>query len=103
MPAFAEPAVSAVPVLAEDAVRDWVAANVPAAEYRDKRVLLVIPDATRTAPLPLLFSALADHLGGVVAGLDLIVALGTHQPMSEAAILKMIGVGPTTSLPRNDR
>lgn len=92
MPALAEPSASALPVLSEDAVRAWVTANVPAAEYRGKRVLLVIPDATRTAPLPLLFSAVAGHLGPVVQKLDLIVALGTHQPMPEAAILKMIGV-----------
>ncbi len=42
--------------------------------------------------MPLLFSALADHLGPVVKQMDLIVALGTHQPMSEMSILKLIGV-----------
>ncbi|HEX6986459.1 MAG TPA: lactate racemase domain-containing protein, partial [Planctomycetaceae bacterium] len=82
----------APPVLSEQAVRAWIAANVPAADYRGKRVLLVLPDGTRTAPLPLLFSALSDRLGPVVKKLDLIIALGTHQPMSEPAILKLIGL-----------
>jgi RluA family pseudouridine synthase len=81
-------------VLSETDVRHWIAEHVPRDEYRGKRVLLVIPDGTRTAPMPLLFSTLADHLGSVVAQMDLIVALGTHQPMSEAAILKLIGVSP---------
>lgn len=85
-------ASSALPVLSEHEVRSWIAANVPAADYRDKRVLLVIPDGTRTAPLPLLFGALFDHLGSVVKQLDAIVALGTHQPMSEAAIRKLLGI-----------
>lgn len=92
MPTIADPPQTALPVLTEAEVRAWVAANVPVGEYRGKRVLLVIPDSTRTAPLPLLFSALHDRLGPVVKSLDLIIALGTHQPMSEAAILKMIGV-----------
>lgn len=92
MPALADPTSTPAPVLSDADVRAWVAAHVPAVEYWGKRVLLVIPDSTRTAPLPLLFGALADHLGPVVKQLDLIVALGTHQPMSEAAILKMIGV-----------
>ncbi|MGC1272291.1 MAG: lactate racemase domain-containing protein [Planctomycetaceae bacterium] len=92
MSTLAEPPAAATPVLSESDIRTWIAANVPAADYRGKRVLLVIPDGTRTAPLPLLFSALSDHLGPVVKQLDAIVALGTHQPMSEAAIRKLLGI-----------
>ena len=46
MPALADPPPKVVPVLSENDVRAWVAAHVPAAEYQNKRVLLVIPDAT---------------------------------------------------------
>ncbi|MBA3312991.1 MAG: lactate racemase domain-containing protein [Planctomycetota bacterium] len=81
-------------VLSDVELRDWVASNIPADEYRGKRLLLVLPDTTRTAPLPLLFAALADHLGPVVRQVDLIIALGTHQPMSETAILKHVGISP---------
>ena len=38
-----------IPVLSERDVRTWIAANVPVADYRGKRVLLVLPDSTRTA------------------------------------------------------
>ncbi len=63
-------------------------------EYDGKRVLLVVPDATRTAPLPLLFATLADRLLPVVAKLDVIVALGTHPAMSDEAIARLLGVSP---------
>jgi nickel-dependent lactate racemase len=92
MPTITAQESSASTVLTEREVRNWIAKQVPIDEYRGKRVLLVVPDGTRTAPMPLLFSALADHLEPVVRQMDLIVALGTHQPMSEAAILKLIGV-----------
>src|SRR5438067_2293620 len=51
-----------------------------------KRVLVIIPDGTRTAPIPLLFRLLYEQIGRRVARLDYLIALGTHQPMSEEAI-----------------
>ncbi len=57
-----------------------------------KRVLVIIPDGTRTAPLPLLFRLLYAQFGSQVAGLDYLIALGTHQPMSTEAITKLVGV-----------
>jgi len=55
-------------------------------EFRGKRVLLIIPDNTRTAPIGLLFKALYARLGNHVRCMDLVVALGTHPAMSEDAI-----------------
>ncbi len=57
-----------------------------------KRVLVIIPDGTRTAPIPLLFRLLYEQLGKQVARLDYLIALGTHQPMSAEAITKLVGV-----------
>jgi nickel-dependent lactate racemase len=57
-----------------------------------KRVLVIIPDGTRTAPIPLFFSLLYEQLGRRVAQLDYLIALGTHQPMSEEAIDRLVGV-----------
>ena len=45
-----------------------------------KRVLVIIPDSTRTAPIPLFFRLFHEALWGRVAALDYLVALGTHQP-----------------------
>nr|HID14576.1 DUF2088 domain-containing protein [Anaerolineae bacterium] len=57
-----------------------------------KRVLVIIPDHTRTAPIPLLFRLFHELLWGRVAALDYLVALGTHQPMSEEALKRLVGV-----------
>ncbi len=57
-----------------------------------KRVLIIIPDGTRTAPIPMMFSLFHDCLDGNVAALDYLIALGTHQPMSEEAINRLVGV-----------
>ncbi len=81
-----------VPLLSDDAVRDWISRQVPAGDFRDKRVLLIVPDATRTAPLPLLFGAVFEHLKPAVAQLDVMIALGTHPPMSEVQICKLLGI-----------
>ena len=44
------------------------------------RVLVLIPDGTRTMPMPLMFETLERALGPRVAALDYLVALGTHMP-----------------------
>jgi len=67
-------------------IRGVVAKACPVERYAGKRVLLIVPDGTRTAPVGSLFKALHAHLGEVTGKLDLLVALGTHQPMSEDAI-----------------
>ena len=55
-------------------------------ELAGKRVLLIIPDATRTAPVGLLFRLIHQHLTAAGTGLDIMIALGTHPPMSDEAI-----------------
>src|SRR5688572_16482764 len=82
----------AVPILSDDEVRAWILANIPRSEFERKRVLLVVPDHTRTAPLPLLFDALFHHLRPVVDTLDVMFALGTHPPLSEAQMCKLLGI-----------
>ena len=57
-----------------------------------RRVLVIIPDGTRTAPIPLLFELLYEQIGRRVARLDYLIALGTHPPMSAAAIDRLVGV-----------
>lgn len=59
------------------------------------RTLVIIPDSTRTAPIPLLFALLGETLGQRAAQLDYLIALGTHQPLSEEAIDALVGVGAT--------
>ena len=51
-----------------------------------KRVPVIIPDGTRTAPIALFFRLLSKQFGRRTAQLDYLIALGTHLPMSSAAI-----------------
>jgi nickel-dependent lactate racemase len=73
-------------------VAELVSRACPAELYRNKRILLVIPDGTRTAPVGLLFKVLHTQLGQVTKALDVLVALGTHQPMSDAAICQRLEI-----------
>src|SRR5215216_1297600 len=57
-----------------------------------KRVLVIIPDGTRTAPIPLMFRLLYERLGQRVERLDYLIALGTHPAMPEDAIERLVGV-----------
>jgi nickel-dependent lactate racemase len=56
-----------------------------------RRVLILIPDGTRTMPMPLMFETLERALGPRVAALDYLVALGTHMPMSDAQLSTHVG------------
>jgi nickel-dependent lactate racemase len=73
-------------------VADIISQTSKPAAYRGKRILLIVPDGTRTAPVGLLFKELFKQLGGVVKNLDVLIALGTHQPMSEAAICERLEI-----------
>jgi len=80
--------------LTDDQVGSIVAAACPAADYRDRRVLVIVPDHTRTAPVGLVFRALYAQIGDEAAAVDVMVALGTHQPMSEEAICQRLEMTP---------
>ncbi len=59
---------------------------------RGKKILLVIPDGTRTMQMDRFFKTIYSLLHGVVKQLDLIIALGTHRPMSEKEICARLGL-----------
>ena len=75
-------------------IREWFA-NLSKEDFAGQKILLIIPDATRTAPLPLLFDALFREVRPHCASLDVMVALGTHPPMSDTQIAKLLGIDET--------
>jgi nickel-dependent lactate racemase len=77
--------------LNEAEVRQVIAQAVEQYSLAGKGILVIIPDGTRTAPIPLLYRLLQDALGERSAQLDFLVALGTHAPMSDSALGKLIG------------
>src|SRR5215471_19856188 len=72
--------------ISPEAVAEIVARSCPLDHYRGKRVLLVVPDGTRTAPVGLMFKAVHKQIAAATKSFDVLIALGTHPPMSEAAI-----------------
>jgi nickel-dependent lactate racemase len=56
-----------------------------------KRVLVLIPDGTRSMPMPLMFELFEEFLAPRVKDLDYLVALGTHQPMSADQLSRLFG------------
>jgi nickel-dependent lactate racemase len=80
--------------LAETEVRELVSQALGQQDLAGKRVLIIIPDGTRTAPIPQMFRLFFEFIGDEVAALDYLVALGTHQPMSETAINQHVGLTP---------
>jgi nickel-dependent lactate racemase len=71
--------------------RRLVAEAFAAVPIDGKRVLAIIPDGTRTMPMPLMFDVLGEVVGGRAAALDYLVALGTHAPMSDAQLSALVG------------
>jgi nickel-dependent lactate racemase len=77
--------------LSEDEVRRIAREGLAQLPLDDKRVLVLIPDGTRTMPMPLLFDVLDAELGRRARSLDFLVALGTHAPMTDAQLAKLVG------------
>jgi nickel-dependent lactate racemase len=59
-----------------------------------QRVCLVVPDGTRTCPLPSLLQAFHEALHQRAAQVTVLIALGTHQAMSEEALGRHLGYAP---------
>ena len=59
--------------------------------FKGQRVLVLIPDHTRSLPLPLLFRALVEVLHDV-RQLSFMVALGTHPALNEESLNRLVGI-----------
>ncbi|MHB8113270.1 MAG: lactate racemase domain-containing protein [Bellilinea sp.] len=62
-------------------------------KFTGQKVLALIPDHTRSLPLPDLFRMVVEILRDA-RQLDFMIALGTHPAMTEQHILKIIGITP---------
>ncbi|CAG1000450.1 Lactate racemase [Anaerolineales bacterium] len=76
-------------LLTDDEIRNTL--SVLEGQFTNQRVLVLIPDHTRSLPLPFLFRALVDVLRSA-RQLDFMVALGTHPPLGEASLNQLVGI-----------
>src|SRR5215216_1049946 len=77
-------------LLAEGAIRETLERGL-GGRFTGAKVLVLIPDHTRTVPLPMLFRHVVDILYDTKQ-LDFMVALGTHPGLGEESMLKLVGI-----------
>lgn len=80
-------------VLNDDEIRTACEAALAPWDVDGHRVVVLVPDRTRTCPLPELFAHVHRCLAPRVNGIDVLVALGTHAPMSDDEIRVHLGLG----------
>ncbi len=80
--------------LTEVEVRQLMSEALAQVDLTGKRVLILTPDSTRSAPLPMMFRLFFEYLGEEVAALDYLIALGTHSALSEDAVNTLYGLTP---------
>ena len=80
-------------LLTDDEVTSFIAAQLAGVDADGRSVCVLVPDATRVCPLPLLIGAVHQALHGRVSRLTVLIALGTHGAMTEAALEAHLGGG----------
>jgi nickel-dependent lactate racemase len=78
--------------MTDSEIEEIVANSIDSLHIDAQRVLVIIPDKTRTIPLPLFFRLLTHHLLLRVHAVDFLVALGTHPPLSDESLLQLVGI-----------
>jgi len=78
-------------VLSPDRVSAFVREQLNAYPVDGRSVCILVPDGTRTCPLPLLLQAVHSSLAGRATRMTVLVALGTHAAMSEEALAAHLG------------
>src|SRR3954466_13659333 len=78
-------------LLPDDQVTAFVAEQLAAQDLDGRSVCVIVPDATRSCPLPLLLSAVHGALAGRVTRMTALIALGTHAPMTDVQLARHLG------------
>jgi len=83
-------AISETGLLTHDAVKEVLAKGL-GGKFTGQKVLVLIPDHTRSLPLPELFRMVVEVLHDV-RELNVMVALGTHPGYDEAGLNHLVGI-----------
>jgi nickel-dependent lactate racemase len=81
-------------VLTDEQVRAFVGEQLAAADLDGRSVCVLVPDGTRSCPVPLLLGAVHEALHGRVSRLTVLIALGTHARMGETELARHLGYPP---------
>ncbi|HST67672.1 MAG TPA: lactate racemase domain-containing protein, partial [Mycobacteriales bacterium] len=77
--------------LTEEQVRAFVHEQLAGVDLDGRSVCVLVPDGTRSCPMPLLLGAVHEALHGRVSRLTVLVALGTHSRMGETELSQHLG------------
>jgi len=80
--------------LSEEEIREIIFSSAEQLAGESKSILVIIPDSTRTCPIGMVARHLHAALAGRAKRVDFLIALGTHPPMSEAQIDRLLDVEP---------
>ena len=69
-----------------------VADTLASFDVDGRRVVVLVPDRTRTCPLDVVFPLVCDALASRVTGIDALIALGTHEPLDDASARAHLGI-----------
>ena len=78
--------------LTESQIEEIVAHGLNSLPLSGQRLLVIIPDRTRTIPLPLFFRLITRYTLPHARSVDFLVALGTHPPLSRETLLQLVGL-----------
>ena len=73
-------------------VREGVGRFFAENDYSGKKLLMIVPDHTRSGPIGDVFKIIFEFLDGKVERLDVLFALGTHKAMSEEQMQHRLGM-----------
>jgi len=79
--------------LADSEIETFVSDQLGSLPLDGRSVCVLVPDGTRTCPLPLLLGAVHRALYGRVTRFAVLVALGTHAAMDDAHLAEHLGPG----------
>lgn len=77
--------------LSEERVQAFVADQLAGVALDGRSLCVLVPDATRSCPLPLLLEAVHRAVHGRARAVTVLVALGTHAAMAEEQLARHLG------------
>lgn len=80
--------------LSEQEAGELIREGLASIELRGKKVLVLLPDSTRSGPVDFFFRQFCELMGEKAESLDFLITLGTHPPMKEEKILEFLKLTP---------
>ena len=86
-------------IVTEAELRELVATGISQIDLDGKTVAIIIPDDTRSCPLPELLSAVYEPVINRASEVTCVIALGTHEYLTEPEIARWVGGEPAERYP----